>query len=90
MGPDKGKGGKFLVLPPGYDSKVPNDYFVVRSKTYGVWNFMRGYVKKGAPRETLLKTVAAAAEFFRSASQPEEKAVQETSPPVLAIPEPLE
>ena len=46
-GPDKGKGGKYLVLPPGYKGDVPDGYFVVKSKTYGVWNFMRGYVKKG-------------------------------------------
>ena len=46
-GPDKGKGGKYLVLPPGYDGDVPEGYFVIKSRTYGVWNFMRGYVEKG-------------------------------------------
>ena len=46
-GPDKGKGGKFLVLPPGYKGKVPKGYFVVPSKTNGVWLFMRGYLDKG-------------------------------------------
>ena len=46
-GPDKGKGGKFLVLPPGYDGDVPDGYFVVRSNTYGAWLFMRGYLDKG-------------------------------------------
>jgi len=51
-GPDKGKGGKYLVLPPGYKGKVPKGYFVVKSRTYGVWNFMRGYVKKGAKEAT--------------------------------------
>jgi len=51
-GPDKGKGGKYLVLPPGYEGKVPKGYYVVKSKTYGVWNFMRGYVKKGAKEAT--------------------------------------
>jgi hypothetical protein len=45
--PDKGQGGKYLVLPPGYEGDVPDGYFVVKSKTYGVWNFMRGYVEKG-------------------------------------------
>ena len=45
-GPDKGKGGKYLVLPPGYDGDVPEDgYYVVQSRTYTVWNFMRGYVR---------------------------------------------
>jgi len=46
-GPDKGKGGKFMVLPPGYEGDVPDGYFVVPSKTYGVWLFMRGYLDKG-------------------------------------------
>ena len=46
-GPDKGQGGKFLVLPPDHEGDVPDGYFVVRSKTYGVWLFMRGYLDKG-------------------------------------------
>ena len=46
-GPDKGKGGKYLVLPPGYEGEVPEGYFVVQSQTYGVWNFMRGYLDNG-------------------------------------------
>ncbi len=44
-GPDKGKGGKYLILPPGYAGDVPSGYYVFESKTYGVWNFMRGFVR---------------------------------------------
>ncbi len=44
-GPDKGKGGKYLVLPPGYKGDVPKGYHVVQSTSYVVWNFMRGYVR---------------------------------------------
>ncbi|MCB1489540.1 MAG: DUF1254 domain-containing protein [Bauldia sp.] len=40
-GPDKGEGGKFLILPPGYDGAVPDGYFAFRSKTYGVWVALR-------------------------------------------------
>ena len=50
-GPDKGKGGKFLVLPPGYKGDIPKGYFVVPSKTSGVWVFMRGYLDKSMPLE---------------------------------------
>src|SRR5262245_21691969 len=32
-GPDGGKGGKFLLLPPGYKGEVPEGYFVYRSGT---------------------------------------------------------
>jgi hypothetical protein len=47
LGPDKGKGGKFLVLPPGYEGKVPDGYHVVQSSTYRVWVFMRGSIADG-------------------------------------------
>ncbi len=33
-GADKGKGGKYLVLPPGYDGEVPSGYIVLRSGSY--------------------------------------------------------
>ena len=46
-GPDKGKGGKYLVLPPDYKGEVPEGYFVVKSKTYDVWIFMRASIAKG-------------------------------------------
>jgi hypothetical protein len=36
-GPDKGKGGKYLLLPPGYKGSVPEGYFVLRSPTYNHW-----------------------------------------------------
>jgi hypothetical protein len=36
-GPDKGQGGKFLILPPGYEGNIPDGYHVARSQTYGNW-----------------------------------------------------
>lgn len=33
-GADKGKGGKYLFLPPNYDGDIPQGYFVVQSTTY--------------------------------------------------------
>ncbi len=46
-GPDKGKGGKYLVLPPNYKGEIPKGYHVVQSKTYDVWVFMRASIAKG-------------------------------------------
>jgi len=43
FGPDAGKGGKFLLLPPGYTGAVPEGYFVYRSGTYNVFVFLRGF-----------------------------------------------
>jgi hypothetical protein len=42
-GPDKGKGGKYLVLPPDYNGDIPTGYFTYRSRTYGVFVFWRGF-----------------------------------------------
>jgi hypothetical protein len=44
-GPDKGKGGKYLVLPPDYKDKLPQGYFSLRSRTYGVFVFWRAFFK---------------------------------------------
>jgi hypothetical protein len=34
-GPDKGKGGKFLFLPPDHEGAAPDGYFAFKSPTYG-------------------------------------------------------
>ena len=47
LGPDKGKGGKFLVLPPGYDGDIPDGYFVAKSPTYSVTLGLRGFQVDG-------------------------------------------
>jgi hypothetical protein len=43
VGPDQGKGGKYLLLPPGYNGEVPAGYLVVRVPTFEsilVWRNM--------------------------------------------------
>ena len=46
-GPDKGKGGKYLFLPPGYKGEVPDGYFVMKSPGYRIWAMMRGFGEVG-------------------------------------------
>jgi hypothetical protein len=46
-GPDKGKGGKYLLLPPGYKGSVPEGYFVMHPPTYNMWMFFRGFEVDG-------------------------------------------
>ncbi len=46
-GKDKGKGGKYLFLPPGYQGSVPDGYFVHRPNTYGVHFAFRPVAKNG-------------------------------------------
>ena len=49
-GADKGKGGKYLLLPPGYKGKVPKGYHVVRCPTYSVWPVWRSFLVDGNPK----------------------------------------
>ena len=48
-GPDRGLGGKYLIVPPGYQGNLPEggDFNIARSKTnYGVW-FVRAFLENG-------------------------------------------
>ena len=47
LGPDEAQGGKFLILPPGYDGDVPDGYFVYPTDTYGNWVVWRGFQVDG-------------------------------------------
>jgi hypothetical protein len=52
-GPDKGAGGKYLFLPPGYTGDVPDGYFRVKSPTYTVSYGLRGFLKDGKTDEAV-------------------------------------
>jgi hypothetical protein len=43
FGPDQGKGGKFVILPPGYKGPVPAGSYVYRSGTNNVFIFLRAF-----------------------------------------------
>jgi hypothetical protein len=49
-GADRGKGGKYLILPPGYQGAIPEGYFVVRPKTYGNWMPFRSFLVDGSTK----------------------------------------
>lgn len=46
-GPDRGKGGKYLILPPDYKGAIPEGYFAVESPTYVNWVPLRGFLVDG-------------------------------------------
>jgi len=48
FGPDQGKGGKFLILPPGYKGSVPSGYYTYRSATNNVFVFLRAFYQDPA------------------------------------------
>lgn len=55
-GPDKGKGGKFLIVPPGYDGAIPDGYHVAQSETFGNWVVWRGFQVDGDPKPAVDET----------------------------------
>jgi hypothetical protein len=59
VGPDKGKGGKYLILPPDFEGDLPkdDDYLVFKSQTYGVFVFWRGFFKDPKQLEEPVKVM---------------------------------
>jgi len=53
-GPDKGKGGKYLIVGNDYKGEIPEGYFVFRTKTYRNWILTRPYQ---FPNESLEQTL---------------------------------
>jgi len=47
-GVDKGKGGKYLILPPGHKDKVPDGYIPLPSQTYQGYALLRSILKSGS------------------------------------------
>jgi hypothetical protein len=45
LGVDKGKGGKFLILPPGYKEKGPDGFIPLQSDTFGGYMLFRANFK---------------------------------------------
>ena len=50
MGPDKGQGGKYLLLPPGYKGEEPKGYIIVRLGTYRSVVIWRSFLVDGDPK----------------------------------------
>ena len=51
VGPDEGKGGKYLILPPDYEGDYPDGYYTFKSRTYNVFVFWRAFIKDGDTKE---------------------------------------
>ena len=47
-GVDKGQGGKYLILPPGYKGNVPEGYIALPSETYTGFVILRSNLKSGS------------------------------------------
>jgi hypothetical protein len=58
LGPDKAKGGKFLIVPQDYTGDIPEGYFVARTNTHGHWVIWRGFQLDGSPKPAVDATKA--------------------------------
>jgi hypothetical protein len=69
VGPDEGKGGRYLFLPPGFDGEAPQgDHHVVRSTSNWIWIPLRFFVGEGGPAEAT-ERVKAGLRLFRYADR---------------------
>jgi hypothetical protein len=80
-GPDKGKGGKYLFVPPGYDRSVPSKgYFVAKPRTNKVLIFYRAFVEHGDLAAAVKRVKADAAIYpLAKAANPPPTEVVDTS-----------
>ena len=59
-GPDKGRGGNYVLLPPGYKGEIPKGYFALRPGSFSVWVAWRSFLVDGDPKpgvEAIKKTM---------------------------------
>ena len=50
-GPDRGEGGRYLLLPPGYDGPLPDGgFYIARSKTTRVLYAARAFLVDNDPK----------------------------------------
>jgi hypothetical protein len=53
-GPDRGRGGKYLIVPPGYDGPLPDGgFFVAHAKTDHVLYAARAFLTDDDPKPTV-------------------------------------
>jgi len=56
-GEDQGKGGKYLLLPPGFGGDAPAGYIAVRARTYNGYSLLRA-IPKGSSEADVSKAIA--------------------------------
>ncbi|UNK50140.1 DUF1254 domain-containing protein [Lysobacter sp. S4-A87] len=56
-GVDKGKGGKYLILPPGFKGPIPRGYIAMPSATFGTYALLRSNLASGSEAD-VAKSVA--------------------------------
>jgi len=76
VGPDRARGGLYLLLPPGYTGHIPQSYFAFESPTYNVFLFFRTVMGRGNGEPDPAPAVAAAEQTRVYPLWAEEKNIQ--------------
>jgi hypothetical protein len=49
-GQDKGKGGKYVIVPPGFKGDLPEGHHVIRTGSFSTWVVWRTFLVDGDPK----------------------------------------
>jgi|TARA_B100002003_G_scaffold205199_1_gene198497 hypothetical protein len=64
-GPDRGLGGKYLIVPPGYEGELPEGgYFVAHANTTGILWFGRSFLKDGRDPKPSVDMIKSATKVY--------------------------
>src|SRR6185312_12160471 len=57
-GPDRGEGGKYLIVPPGYSGELPDGgFFIARARTNGIVWFGRSFLENHKNPKPVVETI---------------------------------
>jgi hypothetical protein len=57
-GPDRGEGGKYLIVPPGYNGELPDGgFFIARARTNGILWFGRSFLENHNDPKPVVETI---------------------------------
>jgi hypothetical protein len=88
IGADKGEGGKYLLVPPGYEGEIPEGYFVVQPNTFEMYIAWRSFLdERGDPKPhlDLIKKTTRVYPLSRADNPPELTFVDMTDKPFFSI-----
>ncbi|MET9394867.1 DUF1254 domain-containing protein [Streptomyces sp. NPDC006624] len=88
-GPDRGEGGRYLLVPPGYDGDVPDGHVVVRPRTYGNFLALRGFRDEHGDPHPAVENVKAGTRVYalsRADAPPPMRFVNVSPEPAVAVP----
>lgn len=86
-GPDRGNGGKYLIVPPDYKGEVPDGYYVCKSPTFGALFLTRGFVVDGdtKPAAENIKRNLRVYPLSTAPNPPETRFVNCSGEPIVAV-----